>query len=103
MRGKHTIRPSLEALENRWVPATIKLIGGNLFLSNQAGTLLVETTATPGTINVTDAGKLVTVSGVGKLISITGTNKNDVVQLKANTGAFPGSVLVNTGNGIDTV
>ena len=85
------------------MPATIRLLGGNLYISNQAGLLLVETTATPGKLNVTDAGKLVTVSGVGGLVSVTGTNKNDTVQFKANAGPFAGSLIVSTGNGNDTV
>lgn len=103
MRSKHTVRPSLEALENRWVPATIKLVGGNLFITNQTGLLMVQTTATPGKFEVTDAGKTVTISGVGGLVSITGTNKADVIQFRANASAFAGSLLINTGNDIDTI
>jgi hypothetical protein len=93
----------VEGLEARWVPATIKLVAGNLFVSNQTGTLTLETTATAGQIKVTDGANVVTVNGVGGLISITGTNKNDTVLFKANAGGFGGNLLVNLGNGRDAV
>src|SRR5262245_60719592 len=96
-------RPALECLEARWVPATIKLIAGNLFVSNQTAALTVETTATPGKIMVTDGAKVVTVSGVGGLISITGTNAANLITFVADAGAFPGNLLVNAGNGADAI
>lgn len=103
MRGKHAFRPSLEALEDRWAPATLRLIGGNLYISNPTGALVVETNASPGRIDVTDNGQLISLGGIGGLISITGTNKNDAVTFRANARPFAGSVLFNTGNANDTV
>ena len=54
MRNKAAFRPVLEGLEQRWVPATIKVIAGNLYVSNQVGTLTVSTTGTAGQVTVND-------------------------------------------------
>src|SRR5262245_49384385 len=103
MLKKYAHRPTLEALEERWVPATIKLIAGNLFVSNQTAALTLETTATAGQIKITDGAKVVTVSGVGGLISITGTNAANTINFNADAKAFPGNLLINAGNGADTI
>jgi hypothetical protein len=101
---RQTRRPSLESLESRWVPATIRLVAGNLFVSNQSAVALtVETTGVAGQIKITDGAKVVTVNGVGSLISITGTNKLDVISFRADAGGFAGNVLINAQNGSDTI
>ncbi len=103
----HTIRPKLEQLEGRWVPATIRLVAGNLFISHQAGPLVVESTAVAGQFKITDSAKTVIVNGVGSLISITGTNLADKITFQANVAggnkAFPGNLLINSGNGADLI
>ncbi len=101
---KQSRPPNLETLEERWVPATIRVVSGSLFISNLAGGtgLVVEATATPGQIKVTDNGKLVTVSGVGRLISITGTNASDNVTVNLAGNIFGGNVRANLGNGNDS-
>jgi hypothetical protein len=101
MRIKQSARPMLEGLEQRWVPATIKVVSGNLYVSAQVGTLTV-TTLGSGKVTVDDSGKAVTVSGVGGLISITGTNAANTINFRATT-AFGGNVLINSGNGNDAV
>jgi hypothetical protein len=103
LHPKKTRRPSLEGLESRWVPATIKLVAGGLYISNLAGGtgLTVAATATPGKFTVTDNGKAVTVSGVGGLISITGTNLADKVTIALGANKFGGNLLANLGNGND--
>ncbi|MFO0843691.1 MAG: hypothetical protein U0797_15055 [Gemmataceae bacterium] len=111
MRSKHSFRPVVEGLEDRWVPATIRLVAGNLFVSNQVGELTVSTTGTAGQITVNDffnaTDHKVTLSGVGSLISITGTNLANKINFVADVAggklAFPGNLLINSGNGIDTV
>src|SRR5262245_30344300 len=103
MRTKHAFRPTLEGLEERWVPATIKLVAGSLFVSNQVGDLSVETTAVAGQVKVTDNAKAVVVSGVGSLILITGTNLPNKINFVATAKTFPGQLLINSGNGADTI
>ncbi|MFO0844796.1 MAG: hypothetical protein U0797_20760 [Gemmataceae bacterium] len=100
---KHVRCPTLERLEDRWVPATIRLVAGNLFISNQTGPLTVTATATPGKFDVNDNGKLVTVSGVGSLIALTGTNRADTINFKLAGNKFGGDLVLNTGNGNDVV
>ena len=101
MNAKHRFRPNLEGLESRWTPATIRLVAGNLFITNPTGNLSVTSQAS-NTVLVNDSGKLVTVSGVGGLISITGTNANNTITFDA-TVPYNGNLLVNSGNGNDTV
>jgi hypothetical protein len=60
VRKKTQFRPSLELLENRWVPATVQFFSGVLSISNQntspasTGLLLTQTAA--NTFKVTDNG-----------------------------------------------
>lgn len=107
MRSKHTFRPQIEGLEARWVPATIRLVAGNLFVSNPAGELTVESTAVNGQFKVTDGAKAVLVNGVGSLIAITGNNLANKINFLANTAsgnqAFNGNLLIRAGNGNDLV
>jgi hypothetical protein len=107
MRSNHSFRPKLEGLEGRWVPATIRLTAGSLFVSNQVGALTVETTAVAGQLKITDNAKVVVVNGVGTLVSITGTNLANKITFTADLAGgnkqFPGNVLINSGNGADTV
>jgi hypothetical protein len=63
-RTKFAYRPRLESLEHRWVPATVNVIGGNLYISEQVGTLNVSNLV-GGQVRVQDSAKDITVSGVG--------------------------------------
>lgn len=108
MTRKRFAQPSLEGLEQRWLPATIRLIHGSLLISNQTGPLVVETMATPGQMKISDAGKVVVVSGVSRLVSITGTNASNSITFVGGTDVqgstpFNGNLLINSGNGADTI
>jgi hypothetical protein len=107
MSLKNRLRPLLEVLEDRTVPATIRVVAGSLFVSQQVGPLTVQSTAVNGQFKVTDNAKTVTVSGVGNLISITGTNLGNKINFQANTDAgnkaFNGNLLINSGNGADII
>lgn len=108
-RTKFAYRPRLESLEHRWVPATVNVIGGNLYISEQVGTLNVSNLV-GGQVRVQDSAKDITVSGVGgtsrSAIYITGTAKNDTINFAANvnytSGAFyGGNLYISGGNGND--
>lgn len=106
MTRRPRFSPSIEALEARWVPATIRLLGGNLLVSNPslvAGTsnITIKLVAA-GTFQVTDGTKTVAVSGVSNIL-YTGTNQADSVTLDLNGQSFGGGFLARTGNGDDTV
>ena len=102
MQRNYSFRPRIETLEERSVPATIKLVAGNLFISNQVGTLTV-TSLGAGQVKIQDGSSSpVVVSGVGTAINITGTNKADAIVVDA-TNPFAGNVLINGRNGNDTI
>src|SRR4051812_7324249 len=105
MSATRGFRPRLEALEQRWVPATIRVVGGVLLVSDQTGPLTITPSANAaGVVTVSDGGKGgVTVSGVGRLIAITGTSRADSITFNGGTGGFKGDVLIRSGNGDDTV
>jgi len=105
MRTKHAFRPNVEALEGRWVPATIRLVSGTLLVSNPNGTgTLSVTIPAPGQATIKDGtSSAVTVSGVGSLISITGSDAANTIEFKADAAAFGGNVLINGQNGNDTI
>src|SRR5690242_1956483 len=107
MRQKNRVPLYLEALEDRWVPATVRFINGTLFISNPlvtggSASLTVTQTAN-NTFQVKDgATTLGTYAGVGN-INITGSNAKDNVTVNLATFVYGGNLFVNTGNGNDTV
>ncbi|HVL14081.1 MAG TPA: hypothetical protein VM529_16040, partial [Gemmata sp.] len=106
MRQTRPFRPTLESLEDRAVPATVVVSGGNLEVSGQVGTLVVETTAIAGLLRVTDDTGTVRASGVTGRVRITGDGLGNVIRIAANAGsklALPGVLVVNAGNGNDQV
>lgn len=107
MSLKKRQRPQLEVLEDRTVPASVRVVAGNLLITQQVGPLTVQSTTVTGQFKVTDSAKSVTVNGVGTLISITGTNMANKINFQANTTAgnkaFNGNLLINSGNGADTI
>jgi hypothetical protein len=102
-RTNKSFRPRLEALESRWVPATIRVTSGILIVSNQVGPLTVAPQATNGAVKITDNAGSVTVSGVGSLIEILGTNLGDTINFTGNTAGFRGNLIISSGNGSDNV
>lgn len=96
-------QPHLEALEGRYAPATIRLIGGNLFISNNTGNLTVTATAN-NTFTVQDGLKTVTGLKAGSGIFITSSNRKiETVTFDVADKLFTGNLLINSRNGNDTV
>lgn len=99
-------RPCLEALEERAVLATFVSAAGSLTISKPVGNLLVETTASPGQIKVTD--NVVTFfNGITKNLNIfgrtSGGSTNDLITFHANANPFQGNVLIDSGQGDDMI
>ncbi|NBO91188.1 MAG: hypothetical protein EBV06_02555 [Planctomycetia bacterium] len=94
-------RPRIESLEERSVPATIQAVAGHLFVSKQVGALTVTNNG-GGSVTVQDGAKTTTVTNIGNLILITGTNLSNNITFNGTT-SFPGSVLINAGNGNDNI
>ena len=106
MRLKSRMPLALEALEDRWVPATVRFDGSNLFVSNPtiaggASTLSVIQTAAPNTFQVKDGASnngFYTLTGN---LTINGNNAKDTIAVNATS--LVGNVFVTAGNGPDTV
>ena len=109
---RNRARPSLEILEDRTVPATVRLVSGNLLVSNllvEGGraSLLVQATAN-NTFQVVDteggfgSASLGTYSVAGNII-ITGTNASDSITVNLNGHSYGGNLEINGGNGNDSV
>ncbi len=96
----------MESLEDRWVPATVRGIGGNLFISNPTlvgGTSNVAITQiAPHSFQVVDASKSVTVTGITNIV-YTGSNGADNVSLDLNGLVYGGSFVANMLKGDDGV
>ncbi len=95
-------KPVLESLESRFVPATVKLIGGNLFISDVVGPLTVTATAN-NTFKVDDAGKIVSGLKAGSGVFITGANKGQTITFDLQGNNFSGNLFINARNGNDIV
>jgi len=102
-----SLRPFLELLENRLVPATVQLIGGELLISNPtitAGKATLTLTAVgPNQIKVQDGSSVVGSYTVGSAINVTGSSGNDSITLNLAGNTFTGNLFINTGTGNDTV
>jgi hypothetical protein len=107
MRKQLRPRLSLEALEGRWVPATVRFVDGALLIShpsvvNGASNITVTQTAAD-TFRVVDNGNSNgTFKGVSR-ISITGGNATETDTMDLGGFTFNGSLAIQTGNGTDTV
>jgi large repetitive protein len=99
---------SVEMLEQRWVPATVRFTAGTLFISNPTITAggsnarVVQDAATANRFTVIDGSSSITFNGVAS-INYTGSNANDAVTLDLGGNTYTGSFTANTGNGNDTV
>src|SRR5439155_551019 len=72
MNHSKKARPAVEQLEDRWVPATIKLIGGTLFISNpfvNSGTATVKVTATANNTFTVSNGSTFKVGVAGNFLA----------------------------------
>jgi hypothetical protein len=95
--------PRLEALEERAVPATLRLIGDSLYISNQSATTLTLTATGTNTFTVQDGTTTLANVRVGGTINITGRTLADEVKVLMNGNTFTGNFLFNMGNGNDTI
>jgi hypothetical protein len=91
----------LEHLETRLVPAKVQFFSGNLFVTAQAGQPVTLYQTANNTFQVV-AGSTSTYSGVSN-IQITGTNGADSITVNLGTSSYSGSLLINSGNGNDTI
>jgi hypothetical protein len=101
--NRHRFLPRLEALEERTVPATIRLIGDSLYISNQSATTLTLSATGPNTFTVQDGATAIANVKVGGTISVTGRTLADEVKVLMNGQTFTGNFFFNLGNGNDTI
>lgn len=97
---KRTFRPQMETLEDRWVPATIRLISGTVFISNQVGALTI-TPQTGTSVQITDGATVKVVAGTN--VFVTGTNLANTVTVDLGTSTYNGNMYFSLGNGNDTL
>src|SRR3974390_864592 len=107
MNLKKKIPLGLEALEDRWVPATVRFDGANLYITNpfiKAGkSAVVVTESGPNTFAVTDDGQSNGSYLVTGNITIVGNNASDTVTVTPNASGILGNLSVRTGNGASSV
>jgi fibronectin-binding autotransporter adhesin len=107
MKQKNRVPLFVEPLEDRWVPATVRLLDGSLFISNPLitmGSSSIALTATNNNVfSVTDNGASLGTYNVGGNIYITGGNAKDVIRFDLAGHTYSGNLFVNSGNGNDTV
>lgn len=94
--------PRVEMLEDRTTPATLRLIGGNAFISNPATSTLSLTATGINTFNLTDGALSVNFTA-GGTVFITGSNKADTINFDVAGNSFTGSLFVQGCNGNDTI
>jgi hypothetical protein len=106
-KGHRTSQPILEMLEDRTVPATVRLLGSGLYISNAvavAGTTNVEVRAVANNkFEVYDNGNKIGTFNVGGTINYTGTNLADTLTVNLQGNTFTGNLFASMGNGNDTV
>ncbi len=98
--------PSLEVLEDRWVPATIRFTSGTLFISNptilNGASSISVTQLAANTFQVKNNGSDNGTFGVVSNINIAGTNAKDTVLVDLAGFTYSGALTVNASNGNDT-
>ena len=107
MPGKRPIRPMLEQLEDRFVPASIYYTDGILLVSNP----LVQNGMRSLTLTQTNNNQFQIQDGSVNLgtyvaytdIYIAGTGSADALTVNLGSFTYSGSLLINAGNGNDTV
>src|SRR5215468_187677 len=104
MKARTRVRPSLEALEQRWCPSVSAAVrGGSLVVSgaatNAADTIQITQTAA-NTFQIKDGATVVaTLSGVTKDVVVNLGAANDKVALDLGGRAAPRNVSINLGRG----
>src|SRR5262249_11545649 len=106
-KGQRTSQPVVEMLEDRTVPATVKLVGSALYISNAApvaGATNVEVRAVANNkFDVFDNGNKIGTFSIAGTINYTGTNLNDTLTINMQGNTFNGNLLATMSNGNDTV
>jgi hypothetical protein len=100
-------RLGLESLEDRTVPATLRLLSGSLYISNPSTTggstnITLQAVAN-NKFDVFDNGTKVATVSVGGNIFYTGTNLNDTLTVNLQGNTFTGNLQATMSNGDDTV
>ena len=105
-RGQ-TMRPEMELLEDRTVPATLRLLSGSLYISNPVnagGATNVELRAVANNqFEVYDNGAKIATVNVGGTIYYTGSNLPDTLTVNLQGNNFTGNLTATMGNGNDAV
>jgi hypothetical protein len=102
-------RPSVEPLEDRWVPAVSATISsGTLLITGAAvnpGDTIAITQTGPGEFTVTDGGNPVAVSGSGAVTDVVLRlgRANDNVSIDLGASPLAGSVSARLGGGKDSL
>ncbi len=98
-------RLGLELLEDRWVPATYKLIGSSLYIFNPtvtSGTATVNVSQTANNTFLVSNGSSGIVAGVASNIIYKGVNAPSNLNVNLNTFTYNGGLIATMGNGNDT-
>jgi hypothetical protein len=107
MRQKNRIPLRLELLEDRWVPATVRLVDGVLLISNPivraSGSSLTLTQSAANTFQVADSGLNLGTYAVAGNIIVTGSNAKDNIKVDLNGKAYTGNLFLNGGNSNDSI
>src|SRR5262249_45146175 len=102
MRKRSRVPLFVEPLEDRCVPATVQYVNGSLQINAQVNTTLTLTQVANNTFRVQDGSLSLTYTAVSS-ISVTGTTRNDNEVVNFGTFTYAGTLLINTGNGNDTI
>ena len=107
MKQKNRVPLFVEPLEDRWVPATVRLFSSGLFISNPSivgGSSSIAITATANNVfNVSDQGHNNGTYTEAGNIYIIGSNAKETITFNLGTNSYAGNLFINTGNGQDTV
>jgi hypothetical protein len=107
MKLKNRSPLGVEALEDRWVPATVRFDGSNLFVSNplitagKSSLSVIETGANQ--FQVKDGAANNGFYAVSGNITINGNNASDQFEVLVNGSGLTGNLNVTTGNGPSSV
>jgi len=102
MRKRLSTRPTLEVLEDRWVPATYSFYNGTLSITGQTNSLAITQSAANKFQIKDGTGATVTYSGVSNILATT-PNGNDTVTVDLGGLTYTGALTIKTGNGNSTV
>ncbi len=100
MRSQTRIELRAERLENRWTPATARVLGSTLFIANPDG-LLTLTFQTSDSVLINDNSLNVTLPAGN--IFLIGTGPGDEIAIDTNGNDFAGEMFLNLRGGADSI